>query len=113
MVIFNATFMIEGSREREFVDWLWKEMPSAMPMGYGRNGWDYGLQVSAMREAGGVDYRQAEAQSVSVQMRFADIAAARLWARGKFASLAARFEEAFGPQGMVFTSIFEVLEKGA
>lgn len=111
MVIFNATFMIEESREQEFLDWLGMELPAKMPMGFGRNGWDYAPQVSAMREAGGVDYRQAEAQSIALQMRFEDIAAARLWGRGKFATLGARFEEKFGPQAMVFTSIFEVIDK--
>lgn len=60
-----------------------------------------------MREAGGVDYREAEGQTVAFQVEFERIEEARKWGREVFATLASRFEERFGPQALVFTSIFE------
>lgn len=101
MIIHNATFMIVKERESEFVDWFRENV--------GMLGELRDPRLSAMREAGGVDYRQAEAQSVAFQCEFASIGEARLWSAGRFAELAALFEERFGPEAMVFTSLFEIL----
>lgn len=101
-MIHNATFMIEREREEEFVAWLRGGLP--------RLGALANVRLTSMREAGGVDYREAEAQSVALQSEFATVEAARRWSVTEFASFASRFEEAFGPQAMVFTSIFEVIE---
>lgn len=98
---------MELSREEEFLGWFGRAV-SALGVLEGLSG--SSACLTAMREAGGVDYRQAEAQTVAFQVEFESAEAARTWSRERFASLAAAFEEAFGPQAMVFTSIFEKLE---
>lgn len=94
---------MESHKEQEFVSWLRKEIElhglGDMP----------GLRVSAMREAGGVDYHQAEAQSVAFQLEFATVEHARRWGQDVFPMIASRYESQFGPQALVFTSVFEVL----
>lgn len=94
--------MLEREREVEFVTWLrgrLAELPVTMR----------GLRITAMREAGGVDYREAEAQTVAMQLEFGSADEARRWSASHFGGLAAAFEERFGPQALVFTSIFEVI----
>ena len=103
MVIHNASFMMEREREGEFVEWI-RERLGAQVLGAGLR-----PALSAMREAGGIDYRDAEAQTVAFQMEFDDIESARRWGRECFADLAAAFEKDFGPNAMVFTSLFERL----
>lgn len=99
--------MMEREMEGEFVAWLREEL-KGLAGADGRSGLR-SPRISAMREAGGVDYRQAEAQSVAFQTEFHTVEDARRWSREVFSALAARFEEKFGPQAMVFTSIFEEL----
>lgn len=111
MVIHNASFMMEREMEEEFVSWLRAELDAAGITG-GTSGQESGgcalhPRMSAMREAGGVDYREAEAQSVAFQVEFPTVGEAKAWSRDVFSTIAARFEEKFGPQAMVFTSIFE------
>ena len=111
MVIHNASFMMEREMEEKFVSWLRSELEAAGITG-GKAGQESGgcalhPRISAMREAGGVDYREAEAQSVAFQVEFPTVGEAKAWNRDVFSTLAARFEEKFGPQAMVFTSIFE------
>ena len=96
---------MEREREDSFVDWLRGEIVRMENV----SGSLAGKRVTAMREAGGVDYREAEAQSVAFQAEFENVEAARKWSGDVFSTTAARFEEKFGPQVMVFTSIFEVL----
>lgn len=103
MVIFNSSFMIEREREKELLGWLRCELA-----GLGLAGVS-GARVTAMREANGVDYREAEGQTVAFQLEFSSIEEARKWGSEVFAPLAARFERGFGPQAFVFTSIFEVV----
>lgn len=67
-------------------------------------------RISAMRMAGGVDYRDAEAQTVAVQWEFEDMDKALRWESGEFSHVAQLCEEAFGQQVMIFTSVFEVIE---
>lgn len=105
MVIHNATFMMEREKEAEFVDWLRGCVLGGGQFAESLRG--RRVRMSAMREAGGVDYRQAEAQSVAFQVEFESIEDARKWSREALPSVAARFEERFGPQAMVFTSVFE------
>lgn len=95
--------MMERELEEKFIAWVRRELAET-EIHAGRQ-----ARITAMREAGGVDYRQAEAQSVAYQVEFDSIDEARRWSSEKFSTLAARFEEAFGPQAMVFTSIFEVV----
>ena len=105
MVIHNATFMMEREREGEFIDWLRGLVAGEESFAESLRG--RRVRLSAMREAGGVDYRQAEAQSVAFQVEFDSIEETREWSREALPSVAARFEERFGPQAMVFTSVFE------
>ncbi|MDE6391725.1 MAG: DUF4286 family protein [Muribaculaceae bacterium] len=105
MVIHNATFMMEREREGEFIDWLRGLVAGEGLFAESLRG--RRVRLSAMREAGGVDYRQAEAQSVAFQVEFDSIEEARKWSREALPTVAARFEEHFGPQAMVFTSVFE------
>ena len=107
MIIHNATFMLDKRRETEAVNWL-KTAVSSMEeknqLGLGRY-----PRLSAMREAGGVSHEQAEAASIAFQVEFDNADHARVWNRGAFSSLAEDFSHRFGPDAMVFTSLFEVL----
>lgn len=109
MIIHNASFMIEREREPELTDWLRAEIGS---IAFGDSKAPADPKLSAMREAGGVDYRKAEAQTVAFQVMFRTIEEARSWSKTVFADIAARFEEKFAPQALVFTSIFELLPNG-
>lgn len=100
--------MMARGREREFLAWLGPELRRLGADDAATAGMSW--RVTTMREAGGVDYRQAEAQTVAWQCEFPSIEAARAWGVDVFASVAARFEERFGPEAMVFTSIFETVE---
>ncbi len=95
--------MIEREREGEFVRWLRGELA-----GLGLADAP-GARVTAMREAGGVDYREADGQTVAFQLEFQDIEAARKWGSDVFAPLSARFEKGFGPNALAFTSVFEMV----
>ena len=101
MIIHNATFMIPLDREAELVDWLRLRLSVVDSLQNPR--------VSAMREAAGVDYRQAEAQSVAFQTEFPTIEEARAWNKSVFVEIAEDFQKAFAPHAMVFHSIFEQL----
>lgn len=63
-------------------------------------------RVTAMREAGGVDYTLAEAQTVAWQTEFHTHEEARQWNSEVFADIAAEFEHLYAPQALVFNSIF-------
>lgn len=104
MLIHNTTFMMLREREEEFLRWFRAELPAL-------TGTDAGAapRLSAMRTAGGVSHSEAEAQSVAFQMEFADRNRLDKWARNSLADVAARFEERFGPDAVVFTSVFETL----
>lgn len=104
MFIHNATFMIEKEREQEFLKWLVARVdrlvtpPALNP------------RLSTMREAGGLDYQQAEAQSVAFQLEFPDFGTASLWRADRFEPVAKEFAEHFGPNAMTFCSIFEQID---
>ena len=106
MVIHNASFIIEREREEAFVEWLRQIV--AERVSYAESG-PCRPVLTAMREAGGVDYRQAEAQTVAWQVQFDCIESARAWSASTLAGIGAAFEEKFGPNAMLFTSIFEIL----
>lgn len=100
--------MIEREREAEFITWIRARIAG---MTFTVNGaGPLNPRLSAMREAGGVDYRHAEAQSIAFQVEFADIETARKWSAGVLADTVALFEGKFGPQAMAFASIFELVE---
>ena len=97
-VIYNGSFLIPRDREVELVKFLREEIARVeAPQ----------AQLSSMRESGGVDYRQAEAQSVAFQTVHPSLEAAREWGRNVFAPIAAKFEDQFAPEGMVFVSLFQ------
>ena len=104
MIIHNATFMIEKEREADVILWLKKEI--ATP-GFTDGGCN--PRVSAMREAGGVNHKEAEAASIAYQVEFPDEKTARNWSMSAFNKLAEAFTNRFGQQTMVFTSLFEVV----
>lgn len=93
--------MIDRHREAEFIHWLRSEMSGLGPL--------LNPRLSAMREAGGIDYTLAETQSVALQSEFDNVTEATLWRDTCFADLAVAFTEKFGPEAMVFTSIFEAI----
>lgn len=99
--IHNASFMMERERETAFLEWLSGELSTLDVRG---------SRLTSMREAGGVDSRHAEAQTVAWQCEFDTIEKAREWSAEVFSTLATRFEEKFGPETMVFTSIFETVD---
>ncbi|MBD5189446.1 MAG: DUF4286 family protein [Bacteroidales bacterium] len=109
MIIHNATFMVRKEMEAEVILWLKGEIAGLMNdelagMGEGTN-----PRVSAMREAGGVSHEHADAASVAFQVEFPSLHAAKIWSERSFNKLADAFGEKFGPEGMVFTSLFEVV----
>ncbi len=109
MIIHNATFMVRREMEAEVILWLKGEIAKLEAgdkagMGEGTN-----PRVSAMREAGGVSHEHADAASVAFQVEFPSVAAAKLWGERSFERLASAFDSKFGPEGMVFTSLFEVV----
>ncbi|MDE6027302.1 MAG: DUF4286 family protein [Muribaculaceae bacterium] len=109
MIIHNATFMVRKEMEAEVILWLKgkiarMENDAVAGMGEGKN-----PRVSAMREAGGVSHEHADAASLSFQVEFPSAASAKIWGERSFQKLAADFDSKFGPEGMVFTSLFEVV----
>ncbi|MCM1370069.1 MAG: DUF4286 family protein [Candidatus Amulumruptor caecigallinarius] len=102
MIIFNSTFMIETERESEFLKWFAANMHM---LGNHSNS-----RLSAMREAGGTDWRHAEAHSIAWQTEFSSIRDAKKWSDEIFRPLAAEFEKHFAPNAIVFTSLFETIE---
>lgn len=98
-IIHNATFMMECEREEEFIRWFNGQLS--------RLGTLASARLSAMREAGGIDYTHAEAQSVAFQCEFNSVEEALKWRNEVFADVASDFMTHFAPNAMVFTSIFE------
>ncbi len=103
MIIFNSTFMVRKELEAEVILWLKGEI-AKLELGEGCN-----PRVSAMREAGGVSHEHADAASIAFQVEFPSAEAAKSWSRASFEPLASAFDSVFGPEGMVFTSLFEVV----
>lgn len=91
--------MIECEREEAFIRWFRTRLPQLGKLTSPR--------LSAMREAGGIDYTHAEAQSVAFQCEFASVEEAMKWRNEIFSEVAADFMSQFSPNAMVFTSIFE------
>ena len=103
MYIFNASFMISRDKENAFLEWLRRrcvEYGDRMPSG---------MRISAMRESGGVDFRRSEVQTLACQWEFQRFVDDRRWSKTGFAEIASGFESEFGPDAMVYTSIFEVV----
>lgn len=100
--------MVRKELESDLILWLKSEIArmegAVAGMGEGCN-----PRVSAMREAGGVSHEHADAASVAFQVEFPSEASARIWAERSFNPLAAAFDKRFGPEGMAFTSLFEVV----
>jgi len=105
MLIANTTFMMLHEREPEFLDWFRMQLPIITDARWG----GVNPRLSAMRQAGGIDHTQAEAQSVAFQMEFGRREDLDRWNKAPLANVAADFEEKFGPEAMVFSSIFEIL----
>ncbi|MBD5237605.1 MAG: DUF4286 family protein [Bacteroidales bacterium] len=101
MTIHNATFMVRKEQEADVILWLKGEK---IDLANGCN-----PRVSAMREAGGIRHDQADAASIAYQVEFPDEKSAKDWSNGPFSELANKFDGKFGPEGMVFTSLFEVV----
>lgn len=106
--ICNVTFMLLREDEEKFIAWLSgkKETLTA-----GAPGMDFpeAPRLTSMRMAGGVDYRQAEAQSVAFQQEFPSAESARAWSEKILPEVASEFEARFAPHAMLFTSLFEII----
>lgn len=101
MVIHNATFMAEHKDECSLIAWLRGRIKAMEGLRSPR--------LSAMREAGGVDSSQAECVSISFQCEFTSEADALKWREERLAPTADDFMAEFGPNAMIFTSIFEII----
>lgn len=108
MVIHNATFMVRKELENDLILWLKGEI-ARMEGGKAGMGEGCNPRVSAMREAGGVSHLHADAASIAFQVEFPSEASAKIWAERAFNPLVVAFDDKFGPEGMVFTSLFEVV----
>lgn len=112
MVIHNATFMVAREREREFIDWFagmrrqialksaGLHESESLPM-------PSHIRLSAMREAGGQHHTAADVASISFQAEFFDVEEALDWRRRVMSDVVDAFEAEFGPDAMVFMSVFE------
>ena len=104
MVIFNASFMMERELEPGFLSWFRSRCAEFEQVGLNR-------RISSLREAGGVDYKDSEAQTVAIQWEFDNLEEAREWGASQFSHMALKCEEHFESERiMVFTSIFEVID---
>lgn len=108
MIIHNATFMVRKEMEAEVILWLKGEIAKMETGDNAGMGEGFNPRVSAMREAGGVSHEHADAASVAFQVEFPSVSSAKIWSERSFEKLAADFDSKFGPEGMVFTSLFEV-----
>ena len=109
MIIHNATFMVRKELESDLILWLKAEIAKLANSTHAGMGEGTNPRVSAMREAGGVSHEHADAASVAFQVEFPTEASAKIWSERSFNPLAAAFDSKFGPEGMVFTSLFEVV----
>ena len=106
MVILNASFIIDAHQEGSLIERLRRYSRAWSEASVGR--W----RISALRDANGVDYAEAEAHTVAVQWEFNTLAEARVWRDSSLAEMVGQLKEAFGTELMVFTSIFELLADG-
>lgn len=107
-VICNVTFILPPGQEDKFVEWIASQkgvLTSAAPDG----ALPSDQRLSAMRMAGGVDYRESDAHSVALQQEFNSAKEARLWSDTILPKVTTELEKDFGPEAMAFTSIFEIL----
>lgn len=97
-IIYNVSFLIPRRKEVQLISFLRRERDLMESPG---------AQLSSMRESGGVDYREAESQSVAFQTVHPSLEEAREWGKGVLAPVASRFEREFAPDGLMFTSLFQ------
>lgn len=103
MYVHNTSFFILRSREEEFLKWFGGVRPELEA----DNG--YNDRLSVLRETGGANDVEAEAQTLAFQLEFADIDMLHDWVTKKMEPVIADFEKSFGPEAAVFTSVFEIL----
>lgn len=103
MDIFNASFIFGHGREDEFLRWfeqIRRRFEADLPER---------CAVSALRDANGEAHTEHDAHTIAVQWEFDNIKEARNWRDNKFINVSEDFMRAFGPEAIVFTSIFEKL----
>lgn len=93
---------MEHETEQRFLDWLTKIKKRFPESAHCR--------ISVMREAGGINHDEADAQTVSAQWEFPSMQDVKIWQRGGFQELMAECDKCFGQSVMTFTSVFETLE---
>lgn len=114
MIIFNASFIIEHSKEEAFKAWITD-----------RRGWFRGvnraeirpsasapseIRISALRATGGVEQGAIDSHTISIQSSFATMADGKRWEEEIFTSIAESFYATFAPNAMIFTSYFETID---
>lgn len=102
MYIHNATFMILHQRETEFLSWLRQRIPEIS----GKIRYMESPRLSSLVEAGGVSRDMSDALSIAFQVGFESEEEARSYGDNILAELIVNFERIFGPEAVVFTSIF-------
>lgn len=103
MLIHNSSFFIPRMREDEFLKWF--DASSEAIVMAGNN-----PRLSAMREAQDEDQQDSPAQSIAFQLEFDNIDDVRRYSAGPLADFLKAFNREFGPDAMVFTSLFEKLD---
>lgn len=101
--------MVRKELESDLILWLKEEILKLQTSETAGMGEGDHPRVSAMREAGGVSHEHADAASVAFQVEFPSVNSAKIWGDRIFQKLAGAFDAKFGPEGMVFTSLFEVV----
>lgn len=94
--------MMLHDREVEFISWITKRIPTLV------KGLDYAdaPRLSTLFETGGEPFSDSEAQSVAFQIGFDTIEAVHEYADEVLAETIVAFEKEFGPEAVVFTSVF-------
>lgn len=104
MVTFNASFIFGHGREEEFLHWF-DEMHQSLGVDDPSR-----CMVMALRDAHGEAHTQGDAHTVAVQWEFERLGDARDWRDLRFGAVSSDFMKNFGPEAIVFTSIFEQLK---
>ena len=103
MVNLNVSFVIRREDEGRFVEWMGeclRSLDSKLPGA---------CEISAMREAGGIDYSEMEAHTVACRWTFPTLEEAKKMQRDTLPGIVSEFQTRFSPEGMAFASLFEAI----
>ncbi len=111
MYIHNATFMIDGSKGVEFLEWFAPLARKACKLPDHASGKEMEVELtghlSVLKEAQGHAPGAGEPLSIAFQVEFDDMSRLNVWREKRLRPLVSAFERRYAPEAMVFTSVFE------